>query len=148
IAQHLSKILDVKYFQKENEGQVFARNYGFALASGDYFIVFDSDILVSLFFLEQVLLVITLHGWYSFGGPDAANASFTKIQKAISYSMTRPFTTGGIRGNKNHVGHFHPRSFNMGLSRAVWESTGGYKLSRRSEDIEFSIRMINSGYKV
>lgn len=148
IAQHFSKNLDVKYFKKENEGQGFARNYGFARSSGDYFIVFDSDILVPPNYLEQVHAAITLHGWDAFGGPDAAHASFTTIQKAISYSMTSPFTTGGIRGNKKHVGQFHPRSFNMGLSRAVWESTGGYKLSRRSEDIEFSIRMINSGYKV
>src|SRR5690606_5494830 len=38
--------------------------------------------------------------------------------------------------------------FNMGISREVYEKTGGYKLSRRSEDIEFSIRMIQSGFKV
>ena len=62
--------------------------------------------------------------------------------------MTSPFTTGGIRGNKKHVGQFHPRSFNLGISREVWQKTGGFKLSRRSEDIEFSIRMINSGFKV
>ena len=37
----------------------------------------------------------------AFGGPDSAHSSFTDTQKAISYSMTSFFTTGGIRGGKN-----------------------------------------------
>lgn len=140
--------LDVNYFFKENEGQGFARNYGFERAKGDYFIVFDSDIIVPSDYLLKVKAGIEKDGLDAFGGPDAAHPSFTAIQKAISYSMTSPFTTGGIRGNKKHVGQFHPRSFNLGISRRIWEQTGGFKLSRRSEDIEFSIRMINSGFKV
>ncbi len=140
--------LDVHYFFKENEGQGFARNYGFERAKGDFFIVFDSDIIVPNNYLNLVLQGLERDRWDAFGGPDAAHASFTPIQKAISYSMTSPFTTGGIRGNKKHVGQFHPRSFNLGISRAVWEKTQGFKLSRRSEDIEFSIRMINEGFKV
>ncbi|WP_313516564.1 glycosyltransferase [Sphingobacterium sp.] len=140
--------LDIQYFFKENEGQGFARNYGFERAKGDFFIVFDSDIIVPEDYLLKVIEGIEKDKLDAFGGPDAAHSSFTAIQKAISYSMTSPFTTGGIRGNKKHVGQFHPRSFNLGISRAVWEKTGGFKLSRRSEDIEFSIRMINAGFKV
>lgn len=140
--------LDVKYFSKENTGQGFSRNYGFERASGDFFIVFDSDIIVPENYLEIVKQGIEKDNLDAFGGPDAAHHSFSTIQKAISYSMTSPFTTGGIRGNKKHVGQFHPRSFNMGISRHVFNQTHGYKLSRRSEDIEFSIRMINSGFKV
>lgn len=151
-AQHIVESfrdrLDIGYYVKNNEGQGFARNYGFARAKGDYFIVFDSDVLVPEQYLEIVRSGIQEYGWDAFGGADAAHSSFTAIQKAISYSMTSLFTTGGIRGNKVHVGQFHPRSFNMGLSRQVWEQTGGYRLSRRSEDIEFSIRMINAGFKV
>lgn len=140
--------LDIQYFFKENEGQGFARNYGFERAKGDFFIVFDSDIIVPEDYLLKVIEGIEKDKLDAFGGPDAAHSSFTAIQKAISYSMTSPFTTGGIRGNKKHVGQFHPRSFNLGVSREVWEKTGGFKLSRRSEDIEFSIRMINAGFKV
>jgi len=140
--------LQVSYYFKPNEGQGFARNYGFANAKGDFFIVFDSDVIVPEGYLETVKNGIENRQLDAFGGPDAAHDSFTPIQKAISYSMTSPFTTGGIRGNKKHVGQFHPRSFNMGISRRVWQETKGYKLSRRSEDIEFSIRMIRSGYKV
>src|SRR5690606_15490294 len=148
IVARFEDTLDVHYFYKENEGQGFARNYGFERAKGDFFIVFDSDIIVPTDYFKNVLIGLQRNNWDAFGGPDAAHKSFTAIQKAISYSMTSPFTTGGIRGNKKHVGQFHPRSFNMGLSRVLWSNIGGYNLSRRSEDIEFSIRMINSGYKV
>ncbi|MBE8712414.1 glycosyltransferase [Sphingobacterium hungaricum] len=140
--------LNVRYFYKENEGQGFARNFGFAHAQGNYFIVFDSDILVPSDYFEKVIAGLNEHHWDAFGGPDAAHESFTSIQKAISYSMTSPFTTGGIRGNKKHVGQFHPRSFNMGISRKVYEETNGFLLSRQSEDIEFSIRMIQQNFKV
>ncbi|MCT1523989.1 glycosyltransferase [Sphingobacterium hotanense] len=148
IVTRFEDTLDVHYFYKENEGQGFARNYGFERAKGDFFIVFDSDIIVPTDYFKNVLIGLQRDNWDAFGGPDAAHKSFTAIQKAISYSMTSPFTTGGIRGNKKHVGQFHPRSFNLGISRAVWEKTHGFKLSRRSEDIEFSIRMINEGFKV
>ena len=148
IVQSFQDRLDLQYFAKENEGQGFARNYGFARAKGDYFIVFDSDIIVPEDYLQQVQDGLKANKWDAFGGPDAAHPSFTNMQKAISYSMTSPFTTGGIRGNKKHVGQFHPRSFNMGLSRVVYSQTHGFKLSRRSEDIEFSIRMLEEGFRV
>jgi GT2 family glycosyltransferase len=35
----------------------------------------------------------------------------------------------------------------MGISRKVFDETGGYKLTRMGEDIEFSIRIIKSGFK-
>ena len=83
----------------------------------------------------------------AYGGPDMAHPDFNVLQKAISYSMTSPFTTGGIRGGRKHLCKFHPRSFNMGISKQVFENTGGYKITRMGEDIEFSIRIINSGFK-
>ena len=62
--------------------------------------------------------------------------------------MTSPFTTGGIRGNKKHVGTFHPRSFNMGVSRAAWQKSGGFLLTRLGEDIEYSIRIKKNGFEI
>ncbi len=138
--------LDLHYYFKENSGQGFTRNFGFERAKGDYFVVFDSDCLIPPTYFETVDKYLSRHKVDAFGGPDAAHPSFTVLQKAISYSMTSPFTTGGIRGNKKHVGVFHPRSFNMGISREVYESTKGYNLTRMGEDIEFSIRIINQGF--
>lgn len=140
--------LDVRYFFKENEGQGFTRNYGFERAKGDYFIIFDSDCLIPANYLEEVKNYLFEHHLDAYGGPDAAHESFTPVQKAISYAMTSPFTTGGIRGNKNHIGQFHPRSFNMGVSRQVWEKIGGFILTRLGEDIEYSIRIHENGFKI
>jgi hypothetical protein len=62
--------------------------------------------------------------------------------------MSSVLTTGGIRGGKKRVGWFQPRSFNMGISRAVYEITKGFRFDRYAEDIEFSIRMKREGFNV
>ena len=140
--------LAISYFAKENGGQGFARNYAFERAKGDFFIILDSDALIEPSYLTEVCKGIQEEQLDLFGGPDREHVSFTPIQKAISYSMTSFFTTGGIRGKaKNIGGKFHPRSFNMGISRQVWEKTGGFKITRMGEDIEFSIRCIENGFK-
>lgn len=148
IVEGYSNKLDIRYFVKENEGQGFTRNFAFARARGDYFIVFDSDCLIPSHYLETVKNYLFENPLDAYGGPDAAHSSFTPVQKAISYSMTSPFTTGGIRGNKKHIGQFHPRSFNMGISREVWEKTGGFILTRLGEDIEFSLRIHSLGFRI
>jgi glycosyltransferase involved in cell wall biosynthesis len=140
--------LDVRYFVKKNEGQGFTRNYGFERAKGDYFIIFDSDCLIPPDYLQIVNDHLQTNWLDAYGGPDDAHPSFTPVQKAISYSMTSPFTTGGIRGNKKGIGQFHPRSFNMGVSRKVWETVGGFIITRSGEDIEYSIRIHSAGFKI
>lgn len=140
--------LDIKYFYKENSGQGFSRNFGFSQATGDYFIVFDSDCIIPPTYLQSVESYLNDNYLDAFGGPDLAHNSFSPVQKAISYAMTSFLTTGGIRGKKKRVGVFHPRSFNMGISRKVWEETVGYIITRMGEDIEFSIRIMENGFKV
>ena len=147
VDQHRSN-LNLQYFFKENSGQGFSRNFGFERAKGDYLIVFDSDCLIPENYLSIVDNFLQTSQLDAFGGPDRAHDNFTLLQKAISYSMTSFFTTGGIRGKKEGIGTFHPRSFNMGISKAVFEKTGGYVITRKGEDIEFSIRIIKAGYTV
>jgi glycosyltransferase involved in cell wall biosynthesis len=139
--------LNLKYFYKENSGQGFSRNFGFEKAQGDYYIVFDSDCLIPADYFKTVEKYLNDHPLDAFGGPDAALDSFTVVQKAISYSMTSFFTTGGIRGGKKQLEKFRPRSFNMGISKEVFEKTGGYNITRMGEDIEFSIRIEKAGFK-
>lgn len=140
--------LAISYYFKPNGGQGFARNYAFERAKGDYFIVLDSDALIEPNYLDAAYAGILSQKLDLFGGPDKEHSSFTPIQKAISFSMTSFFTTGGIRGKEKNIGgKFHPRSFNMGISRKVWEKTGGFKITRMGEDIEFSIRCIQAGFK-
>ncbi len=148
IVESFANQLNIHYFFKPNTGQGFTRNYGFERAKGDYFIIFDSDCLIPENYLATVNQKITKNNLDAYGGPDAAHHSFTPIQKAISYAMTSVFTTGGIRGkNKNAGGAFHPRSFNMGLSRKVWEKIGGFTITRMGEDILYSIAIQQAGFK-
>ncbi|TSD66575.1 glycosyltransferase [Inquilinus sp. KBS0705] len=148
IVKSFTEKLDITYYEKANEGQGFTRNFGFERAKGDYFIVFDSDCLIPDNYLEIVNNSLKTNWLDAYGGPDGAHPSFTPIQKAISYSMTSPFTTGGIRGSKKAIGQFHPRSFNMGISRQVWERAGGFIITRLGEDIEYSIRIHSLGFKI
>ncbi len=146
VAEEFSGKMKIRYFYKENSGQGFSRNYGFERAEGDYFVVFDSDCIIPPHYLERVSYYLALYRVDCWGGPDRAHSSFTPVQKAINFSMTSFLTTGGIRGGKKRVGEFYPRSFNMGISREVFEKTGGYKITRMGEDLEFSIRIIQSGF--
>ena len=147
VVKKYSDRIQISYYYKENGGQGFARNYGFEKAHGQYFILFDSDALIEPTYLHIVDEYLQKNNVAVYGGPDTDHPSFSNIQKAISYSMTSFFTTGGIRGKKSNMGgKFHPRSFNMGLSREVWYKTNGFLTSRMGEDIIFSIRAIEMGF--
>jgi hypothetical protein len=62
--------------------------------------------------------------------------------------MTSFFTTGGIRGGKGKkLDKFFPRSYNMGIRREVYQELGGFTKMRFGEDIDFSYRIIEAGYK-
>ena len=148
IIEKYTSYFSLAYYVKENGGQGFARNYAFEKAKGDYFIILDSDALLEPTYLNEVDKAVKSQNLDLFGGPDQDHPSFSPIQKAISYSMTSFFTTGGIRGKEKNIGgQFHPRSFNMGISRKVYEATGGFKITRMGEDIELSIRCISLGFK-
>lgn len=138
--------MQLHYFMKENSGPSKSRNYGATLAQGDYLIILDSDVVLPSTYLEAVNHELELADADAFGGPDRANSSFTDVQKAISYSMTSFFTTGGIRGGKKKLDNFYPRSYNMGIRRTVFEKLGGFSDMRFGEDIDFSIRIFKGGY--
>lgn len=134
--------LDVNYFFKPNSGPGQSRNYGFERAQGNYCIFLDSDCIVPPYYIETVRRELTRNYVDAFGGPDRAHESFSPLQKAINYSMTSFFTTGGIRGGGEKMDKFYPRSFNMGYSREVFETTGGFGKMRFGEDIDMSNRII------
>lgn len=143
-----SNKLSVSYFFIPNGGPGQARNFGATKAKGDYLIVLDSDCIIPENYIRSVKKEIASSQADAFGGPDKASANFTDIQKAINYSMTSFFTTGGIRGGKKKIDKFYPRSFNMGIRREIYEELGGFSRMRFGEDIDFSIRIYQGGYKV
>jgi glycosyltransferase involved in cell wall biosynthesis len=148
VVKEFQSRLTIRYTFKPNTGPGPSRNVGFELSKGEYFVVFDSDcILPPTYFeaVEKALKEFSLDAW---GGPDRAHKDFTLVQRAMGYTMSSVLTTGGIRGGKKRIGWFQPRSFNMGISRKVFEVTGGFKFDRFAEDIEFSIRMKEAGFRV
>ena len=138
--------LNIKYFSKPNSGPGQTRNYGAERSEGEYLIILDSDVILPEGYFDAVEKELTTSPADAFGGPDRAHDSFTDIQKAINYSMTSFFTTGGIRGGKKKMDKFYPRSFNMGVRRGVYEALGGFSKMRFGEDIDFSIRIFQGGY--
>ncbi|MBR4265025.1 MAG: glycosyltransferase [Bacteroidales bacterium] len=138
--------LDLKYFTKQNSGPGTTRNFGAEKSTNDYFIFFDSDCIIPENYMEIVTKRLQDKYTDCFGGPDAALPTFTPIQKAISYAMTSIISTGGIRGASEKAGKFHPRSFNMGFSRQVFEKTHGFSTMRFGEDIDMTLRILESGF--
>ena len=141
IVNSYSENLNLKYYFKDNSGAGLSRNFGMQKASGNYFIIFDSDCIIPPNYLVEVEKSLKENYTDAYGGADAAHESFTIIQKAINYSMTSFFTTGGIRGSKKAVDKFQPRSFNLGISKKAFEITKGFSKMKIGEDIDLTFRL-------
>lgn len=145
VCKRYENLMDIHYYYKENSGPGQSRNYGAERAKGEYLLILDSDVVLPEGYLKAVSDELSREPADAFGGPDKAHSSFTDTQKAISYSMTSFFTTGGIRGGKKKMDKFYPRSFNMGISRDVYLKLNGFSNMRFGEDIDFSIRIFKAG---
>jgi glycosyltransferase involved in cell wall biosynthesis len=145
VVRRYTDVLNLRYYVKPNSGPGQTRNYGVQYSQGEYVIVLDSDVVLPEGYLQAVEDQLSTEV-DAFGGPDRAHESFTPVQKAINYSMTSFFTTGGIRGGKKQMDKkFYPRSFNMGIRRELYNQLGGFSEMRFGEDIDFSIRIYESG---
>ncbi|MFS4481520.1 glycosyltransferase [Hyunsoonleella sp. 2307UL5-6] len=147
VIERYTKDLNISYFFKENSGPGDSRNYGMQRAKGNYFIILDSDVIMPNNYLSEVDKSLKTEYVDCFGGPDAAHDSFSDLQKAINFAMTSFITTGGIRGHKNAVDKFQPRSFNMGLSKNAFLASKGFGRIHPGEDPDLSIRLWNLGFK-
>ena len=137
------------FFSQKNQGPGAARNMGMEKARGDFFIFIDSDCTVPPDWLQQIDRRLSELWADAFGGRDSFRPDFPDLLKAINYSMTSFITTGGLRGRKGKkLAKFYPRSFNMGLSRQLYQKLGGFGSLRHGQDIEFSHRMIKSGTRI
>lgn len=140
--------LSLQYLFKQNSGPGPSRNAGFEKAQGEFMVVFDSDCILPPGYFESVEKSLAAHPLDAWGGPDKGHEKFSPLQRAMAYTMSSYLTTGGIRGGAAVMHSFQPRSFNMGMSRKVFEKTGGFAFDRLAEDIELSIRMRKAGFKV
>lgn len=146
VVTSFSQDLSLRYFYQENTGQGFARNFGMQQAKGDFFVILDSDVLLPPTYFERLQDAIESRSLDAFGGPDAAAADFSSLQKAMDFAMTSFWTTGGIRGKLKNPAAYQARGFNMGVSREVFVRLGGFVDPNRGEDIEWSIRIKKAGF--
>lgn len=146
IAKKFSEKLSLIYFEKPNSGPGLSRNAGVEKASCEWLIFFDSDCIIPENYISNVTQFLTEQDIDAYGGPDAALPGFSTVQKAINYSMTSFLTTGGIRGKSKSMDRFHPRSFNLGVSRKAFDTIGGYGKMRFGEDIDFSLKLLKEGF--
>ena len=149
LVEEYSKDLSIQYTYQDNAGPAIARNKGMSLANGKYFLFIDSDCIAPEDWLSKIHESLAKEAVDAFGGPDLAAFDFNMQQKAISFAMTSFFTTGGIRGGKRQIGKFHPRSFNMGISREIYLDLGGFPVTHMhpGEDMVFTIELLKRGYK-
>lgn len=149
--------LNIKYIVQENAGPAAARNRGAKEAAGAYLFFFDSDCALPSDFFDKIHGSLQHKQVACFGTKDTAHSFFSPIQKAISYSMTSFFTTGGIRGGKaggkaikgKKMDDFYPRSYSMGVRKDVFDQVGGFAADMRyGEDIDFSLRVKEAGYQL
>ena len=106
VVNSYSDKLNVHYFVKDNSGPGLSRNFGMQKATGDYFIILDSDCILPSTYLQEVDIALKHNFTDAFGSKDSSHSSFSNIQKAINYSMTSVLTTGGIRGHKKAATQF------------------------------------------
>lgn len=147
VIEKYNSILNISYYFKANSGPGDSRNFGMRKAKGNYFIILDSDVILPSNYLLEVDTYLEKEFFHCFGGPDAADESFTSLQKAINFSMTSVLTTGGIRGNKSNTKNFQPRSFNLGLSEDAFIATKGFGKIHPGEDPDLVLRLWKLGYK-
>lgn len=139
--------LSIQYVKKENSGAGLSRNQGAKMARNTWLIFLDSDVVVPKDYILNVKKNLIENPADAFGGADKANANFSHLQRAISYSMTSILTTGGIRGNKKSINKFQPRSFNMGVRKDIFLEVGGFSEMRIGEDPDLSMTLWERCYK-
>lgn len=145
VCEKYSDSLNIRYYSSDT-GRSERRNMGMKMASGNYFILFDSDCIIPSEYISTLRRALESDYVDCYGGPDSADGSFTDLQLAVNYAMTSLLTTGGIRGRMRDKSKYLPRAFNMGFSREVFEKTGGYR-DMIGEDVDLSMRIREMGYR-
>jgi glycosyltransferase involved in cell wall biosynthesis len=136
----------INYIFQSNQGPGPARNTGSLQAKGRWLIFLDSDCILPVDYLEIINQEVKCEEFDCFGGPDKPHPDFNTIQKAIGYAMSSVLTTGGIRGAKENLDIFYPRSYNLGVRNSVFNSLKGFTTMRFGEDLDFSMRLLKKGY--
>ena len=136
----------IVFLTQKNQGPGAARNHGLLNAKGELFLFIDSDCEAESDWIATIWNSYKSEGFDACGGPDGAKDDFSPLQKAIDFSMTSFFTTGGMRGHSEKMlAKFFPRTHNMGITAKLYQKVGGFGALRHGQDIELSHRIHSSG---
>ncbi len=134
---------------QKNQGPGVARNRGMALARGELFAFTDTDCRPLPDWLEKLIEPFSDTRVGAVGGAETCDAGTRGLARAIHFCMTSHLATGGIRGGRGATwARYYPRTFNMAISRAAFERTGGFKPLYHGEDIELSFRIKKAGFSL
>ena len=97
------KFFKIKYLKQENKDNMAVRNLGLENSDGDLIAFIDSDCEADINWLDIIYESYKKNNFDACGGPDGSKENFTILQKAIDYSMTSFFTTGGMRGHSKKM---------------------------------------------
>jgi glycosyltransferase involved in cell wall biosynthesis len=133
----------VKYISKENEGVASARNLGIEHARGEIIAFTDGDCYVEKHWLRA--LVEKFGDGVGGVGGEVVFMTADPLTTAISIEYRDRFK--GRRGDTKSIA-----CINAAFRREVFQRVGGFKRvlgeSVGGEDIEFSYRVIEAGYKL
>lgn len=146
--QSLELPFNLVYAQQENKGPASARNLGMSRAAGAYFLFIDSDSTVPPDYLNEVDKFLKEGDWDGFGGSETYSDDFPPLLKAIHYVNSSFIGAGRASSFDRSPGGFVPRIFNMGIKREVYEQIGGLKEEKQSHELDYSMKIIKSGFKV
>jgi len=138
-----------RVIQQPKDGPGMGRNRGIAAARGQILAFVDTDCIAHPEWLEELTAPFDDPRVGAVGGPDRCHPDDPSLTHYIDYLMTSFLTTGGVRGSKKAKGGaYHPRSFNMAVRREAAESVGGFPVIWYGEDILFSWRIQQQGWKL
>ena len=86
LLDHYRSFFAIHYYYKENSGRSETRNYGMERANGDYMLFFDSDVILPPEYFEKLEAAMAEEYCDCFGGPDAADESFSDMQNLQAIS--------------------------------------------------------------
>ena len=135
------------FYTQVHGGPGAARNLGMEKARGDIFAFIDTDCIAEPKWLEHLVKPFNSEKTGAVGGKEITDDKDPLFMRCLHYLMTSPLTTGGLRGKKGRkLARFYPRTFNMAISRKVYQTTKGFKNMFHAEDIELSYRIKKKGF--
>jgi GT2 family glycosyltransferase len=150
LLQHKDQFtVSISLYSQVRGGPGVARNAGMEKAEGDLFAFTDTDCIAQPEWLTSLIKPFSSEKVGAVGGSEIINDNDPLLMRCFHYLMTAPLTTGGLRGKRGkRLAHFYPRTFNMAISREVYQETGGFKPLFHAEDIELSYRIKQKGFKL